>query len=309
MATRADQSIASSGVPTTSKGTQAMLVVYCLCAGVAPLAARWITVDVVRVATGVVLDVILLALNGYARNEPSLRQYWALPFAFFVLACVQVLNNTIPGFVGTTLLHAPPNAGNPLSSTVPGTVVVQLVGMLVAILPIILLTKVAGRDLGSIYVRRGKLGGWLGFAIVFFVIIYLFIATLPLRPDSPVHRLLPANGALTFERVLFLSPALLVVVLSNAFEEELLFRGLFLQQFNLFFGAGVANVLQAVIFSIAHAGVTYTPSALLFIVAVVFPFGLFAGYLMHSTKSVIVPSIVHAGLDIAIYVAFLSYAA
>ena len=287
------------------KGTLAIL---CLAAGAAPLAVRWISGDVpTRLALGLLITAVYLAFTLFARKVSALRPFWELSFAFFILALVQVLNNSIPGFVGTSLLHAPPNAGNPLASTVFGTVVVQLLGTFVAIVPVIGFTRLSGRDFGSIYARRGKLGKWMAFAILFFVAFYLFTATLPLRPNSPAHRLLPTNGTMTLDRFLALTPALLVVVISNGFEEEFLFRGLFLQKYHAFFGIGASNVLQAIIFSIAHAGITYTPTALLFIVALVFPLGLLAGYLMRATNGIIAPATFHAGLDIAIYLAFLSY--
>jgi len=220
---------------------------------------------------------------------------------------VQVLNNAIPSYVGTNILHAPPNAGNPLASTVGGSVVIQVLEAAIAIVPVIAFTAASGKDQGSIYARSGKIGGWFAFAIIFFVGFYLFVATLPLRPDSSAHQLLPANGTLTFARFLAFTPALLLMVISNGFEEEFLFRGLFLQKYKVFFGFGASNVLQAMIFAIAHAGITYTPTALFFIVAVVFPLGLAAGYLMRATNGVVVPAIFHAALDMAIYVAFLSY--
>jgi membrane protease YdiL (CAAX protease family) len=289
-------------------GEKWLLAILCLCAGIVPLAARWISEDAAtRLASGLLVAVVYLVFTLFARREPSLRPFWELSFAFFIFALVQVLNNSIPGYIGTDILHAPPNAGDPLASTVSATVVVQLLEALVAIVPVVGFTRLVGRDLGSIYARPGKRGGWLVFAVVFFVAVYLFIATLPLRPDSPVHRLFPMNGALTLDRLLALTPALLVMAISNGFEEEFLFRGLFLQKYHAFFGIAMSNVLQAVIFSVAHAGVTYTPSALLFIVAVVFPLGLAAGYLMRATNGVLTPAIFHAGLDLAIYLTFLTY--
>jgi len=104
-----------------------------------------------------------------------------------------------------------------------------------------------------------------------------------------------------------LTPALLILVISNGFQEEFLFRGLFLQRYNAFFGAYVSNILQALVFAFAHAGVTYTPNALVFILVSVFPLGLIAGYLMRSSNGVIAPAIFHAGVDIPIYLAFLTY--
>ncbi|HTE86073.1 MAG TPA: CPBP family intramembrane glutamic endopeptidase, partial [Dehalococcoidia bacterium] len=82
-----------------------------------------------------------------------------------------------------------------------------------------------------------------------------------------------------------------------------------LQRYNAFFGVRVSNVLQAIIFAIAHAGITYTPASVLFIVLGVFPLGLFGGYLMRRTNGVVTPALFHAGADIPIYLAFLSYVA
>ncbi len=285
---------------------KASLAVACLCAAIAPLGARWIAGETARVSYGVLLLAAYLAVALLARQRASLRQFSDLSFAFVVLAVVQVLNSSIPGYVGTVILHDPPNTGNPLASTISGTTIVQLVETVIAIVPAVGLALLSGRGLGSIYVRRGKLG-WLMFAVAFFVVFYVFISTVALRPDSAAQRLLPTNGVLTLPRFLALTPALLVVSVSNGFEEEFLFRGLFLQKYTWFFGARVANVLQAVVFTVAHVGVTYTPSALVFLILVVFPLGLVAGYLTRAANSVLTPAIFHSALDMAIYVAFLTY--
>jgi membrane protease YdiL (CAAX protease family) len=60
-------------------------------------------------------------------------------------------------------------------------------------------------------------------------------------------------------------------------------------------------------FAIAHAAVSYTPIGFVFLFVVAFPVGLVAGYLMRRTRGLLAPVIFHAGLDIAIYLAFLSY--
>ncbi len=282
--------------------------IVCLCAGVAPLAAKWIPDEVAKIAYGSLLVAAYLAFALFARRQSSLQQFWELALAFFVLALAIVLNNSIPGNVGTYILHDRPNAGDPLASTVSGTVVIQLVETCIAIVPVIVVTLVSGRDLGSIYIQKGVIGKWLLLAIGFFVVFYLFVLTIPLRPDSPARQILPNDTLLTLNRVLALTPALLVVAVSNGFEEEFLIRCLFLQKFTWFLGAPLANVLQALIFSAFHAGITYTPNALLFIVVYVFPLGLITGYLMRATRSVITPGIFHGALDMGIYLAFLSYA-
>ncbi|HET8627727.1 MAG TPA: CPBP family intramembrane glutamic endopeptidase [Thermomicrobiales bacterium] len=285
----------------------AILVILCFGAGVAPLAARSISGDAARVAYGALVAAAYLAFALFARRAAALRPYWELAFAFFVFAFVQVLNNVVAGYVASRVLRAPPTAGDPLAATVSGTVVVQLLETAVAIIPVVAFTLLSGRDLGTIYARVGK-RRWLVGALVFFAAFYGYLATVAFRPDSPAHRLLPTNGPLTLARFLALTPALLVVAIANGFEEEFLFRGLFLQKYTVFFGAGAANALQAALFATAHAWITYTPTAVLFIVAVVFPLGLLAGYLMRASDGIVVPGIVHAALDLAIYLAFLTYA-
>lgn len=294
---------------TLDASRRVLIALACLVAGTAPLAARAIGDEVLRIAYGALLTLAYFAFALYVRRQRSaVRNYSELAFAFSIFALVQVLNNWLPAFVSGTVLRDPPIPGNPFASTISGTVVNQLLDTLIAIVPVIGLTWLSRKDLGSIYVRVGSTGRWLAFALVFFVAFYLFIATIPLRPGGVAERMLPTNGPMSLARFFALTPALLVVSLSNGFEEEILFRGLFLTKFDSFLGARVANLIQALIFAIAHVGVSYTPVAALFIILVVFPLGLVAGYLMRATRSVLVPSIFHGALDMAIYLTFLSYA-
>jgi membrane protease YdiL (CAAX protease family) len=285
------------------------LAIVCLFAGIAPFATHWIADDVTRIVCGLVLAAVYLGCTLRVRNSASLRPFWELSFAFFVLAVFLVLDNSIPAYIATSVLHSPPNSGNPFASTISGTVVVQVLETFFGVALVIASTLVTGRGLASVYARPGKRGRWLVVAVIFFVALYVLLATLPLRPDSPAQRLLPTNGMVTFDRLLTFTPALLVISLANGFEEEFVARGLFLQKYDVFFGARIANVLQAVVFASAHAGVTYTPSALLFILVFVIPLGLFGGYVMRATNGVLVGSIFHGALDMAIYLPFLSFTA
>ena len=212
-------------------GKQWVLAVLCVCSGLAPLAARWIPVASPG-SHGLLITAVFLALTLLARTETPPRRFWELSFAFFIFALVQVLNNSVAYF-GIYVLRDAPVEGNPLASTVFGTVGIQLLGTLVAIVPIVALTKAAGLELGSIYARRGKVGPRFALAIVVFVAFYVMTAT------GHSQRAFPTNGAVTLSRVLALTPALLVVAISNGFQEEFLFRGLFLQKYNAFFGARV----------------------------------------------------------------------
>jgi uncharacterized protein len=292
-----------SSADVLSHGKRRALALLCLAGGIAPLVARSIANQALEISYGIGVAVVLLTITVLVRRSSTATVSWQLPYVLFIFAFVQVLNNSVPAFVLTNVLRENALDGDPLAASVVGTVVIQLVEALIAIVPILVLIRVAGLSLGSIYWRMGRFGRAHALAIVAFVGLYLLIGLSP-----TAHRFLPINGTMTVGRYLALSPALLIMVISNGFEEELLFRGLFLQRYSVFFGVWGANVLQALVFAFAHIGVAYTSDALLFILLAVFPLGLVAGYLMRRSDGVVAPAILHAGLDIPIYLAFLTFA-
>lgn len=284
-----------------SIGQKSLLAVLCLAAGVLALSMRYVPGEVVRIVWGLVVAAIFLAVALYLRQRPSLRRYWNLPFAFFVLSLFVVLDNTIPTFVATSILRNPPIPGNPLASTIGGSVIVQVVEVVITLVVVVGLTKAVGASVGSISLRWGSFGRALIIGLAGLVFFYALVVI------HPASQFFPTHGVMTSSRVLALTPALLAVVLGNGFLEELVFRGLFLGKYESVFGPYLANAVQAAIFALAHVGVSYTPFALVFIVLIVFPMGLLLGYLMRSSRGIVAGSLFHAGADIPIYLAFLSY--
>jgi membrane protease YdiL (CAAX protease family) len=287
--------------PQLGIGAQGALAGISLCAGIAPLAARWISNDAIKLAYGLFLCLVYLTVTLVARRTIVLRPFWPLSFAFFIFAFVQLLNNAIPPYVATHLLHAPSVPGNPLASTVSGTVIIEVLDSVLAILPIIVLIVVSGQGLVSIYARVGKTGRWLILPIITLILFSYNVAS------HHSERYIPTNGHVSGHQLVAWIPLVLIMVSANVLQEEFLFRGLFLQRYDAFFGPPVSNVLQAIVFAVAHAGVTYTTGLVLFIVLFIFPIGLVCGYLMRRTNGVVIPALFHAGFDIPIFVAFLSY--
>ena len=281
---------------------RSLLAIACVAAGILALSMRYIPGDVTRAVWGLAVAALFLALALVARQRLALRRYWELPFAFFILALFVVLDNTLPLYVATSILHTPPVHGNPLASTVGSTVIVQLVEVAITLALVVGLTKGSGGSLSSISLRWGSAGRALAIGVAGFVLFYALFAYHPAG-----SQFFPMGSALTRQHYLALTPALLATVLCNGFLEELVFRGLFLNKYNAILGPYLANVIQAAIFALAHVGVSYTPFALLFIALIVFPLGLLFGYLMRSSNGIIASTLFHAGADIPIYLAFLSY--
>jgi membrane protease YdiL (CAAX protease family) len=100
-------------------------------------------------------------------------------------------------------------------------------------------------------------------------------------------------------------PWILLFVLANSFNEELLFRGLFLRKLGPLLGAFPANLCMAISFVALHYGVDYTQNILMILVLLL-PLGLALGYVMQKTNSIIGSWLIHASVDIAVVLALFS---
>ncbi|HKV88664.1 MAG TPA: CPBP family intramembrane glutamic endopeptidase [Candidatus Dormibacteraeota bacterium] len=260
---------------------------------------------VVEDAFVLVLSAVLLALALVARRSASLKRYWEIPYAFFVFS--------LAGFLGDgaisplqhafvkDVLHQQTSSDNPLASTVTGMVLAQVVGTLLLVVPIVLLTRLSGRDLRSIFISRTK--GWWGLVLALgcFAVVYFLAAR------GRTESFFPTHGNVTFSRFLSLTPALVLLVLLNGLREEMWFRALFLNKYGMFLGPLASNALAAVIFTSFHVQVQYSASILLFLGYTLIN-GLILGWLMQRTGSVLAPAIFHAGTDIPIFLVYLTYA-
>ena len=299
----------SSSIPSekepTSLVTRGGVVVFCLAAAsIYRASVSLIPSGLLEDGFVLVLSAVFLALAVLARRGRRFRKYWELPFAFFVF--------TIAGFLGdgmispfqrlfvNDVLHQTTTTNNPLASTVLGTVLAQLFGTLMMVIPIILLTKASGGELRTIFLDRPRTRWGLVVGIVCILVFYFL--SLRGRTES----FFPTNGVITPSRLLALTPALVVLVLLNGFREELWFRGLFLNKYGRFLGPVSSNLLAAVIFTSFHVQVQYSASILPFL-GYALLIGLISGWLMQKTRSILAPAIFHAGTDIPIFLVYLSY--
>jgi uncharacterized protein len=289
---------------SASPAAKVALCAFCL------LAAFAYRGSVSLIPSGILEDGFLIGLAGLflaiallLRRSETVGRYWQIPFVFFVF--------TVAGFAGdvnisplqrafiTDALHLAPTANNPLASNVLGTVLVQLLSTLCILVPIVLLVRASGGDLGSLFISRPK--SWPVVLIGFFGLLAFYY----LAARGRTAAFFP-HSAITPSRFLALTPALLVLVLLNGLREELWFRGLFLQCYGQFLGPWTSNLLTAVIFTSFHVQVQYALHLLPFL-GFTLALGLIFGYLMQRSGSLIGPVLFHAGSDIPIFLAYLSY--
>ena len=234
--------------------------------------------------------VAFLLFAVWLRLHERTTNYFPVTFAFFIGAFVTLLESLLPltGLVSF--------------STATGMFFWQIMSTLVIVVPIILLTKISGTDMGGIYLQRGRLRLGLLIGLGTFLFMLILIVAFP----TGASMLFPISEDITYERVLSLMPIVVAFVLLNGFKEELLNRGIFLKKFEPFLGAWPSNILTAFVFAVTHVGVDYTPVLLVFL-GITFLLGLAWGYVMQKTDSIIGSALFHGAMDIAIILGIFSY--
>jgi len=226
------------------------------------------------------------------RRQERLRPYADMAYLFFVAAFV---------FFITTLSAGPRDsilkALSLSASSSRGMAVAKLEEVVVTVVTILVLVRVYGISLRSLYLQRGNLK-WglilgLGVLVNFLSTALMFFAGRFSRPEL-------LGDALVWG---------LVFSLANGFMEELWLRALFLRRLAPLIGAGGAILLTATWFALMHLGAVYfNPIAIPFFLANLLTFGLAWGYVMKKTDSLVGPSLMHAASDAFLFLATLANA-
>jgi uncharacterized protein len=234
-----------------------------------------------------VLVAILLVATLWLRRSASGRPYWPVFYAFFVGGLAVLVSTVLSGSLLALFGKTDP------PTDPQGVALANFSMSLLRVAVILVSMAIVGTEWGSIYLHKGRLGLGLAIGIPGFLVLALW--GLPPIAAQP--------GGLNL--LLSLMPWILLYVLSNAFMEELLFRGIFLKRYEAFLGKGLALWLATIVFTVAHYQAGYVVNSILFLVQI-FPFALAWGWLMQKTDSLWGSVLFHAGGDcIIIYNIFL----
>jgi membrane protease YdiL (CAAX protease family) len=220
------------------------------------------------------------------------NRYWLVAFAFFVaslafpstLLTIDWINNLMVRFSLTP-------------DTTSGIAVGKVVEVILVVVPILVLTRLSGSDMGSVFLRRGnlKLGLGVGTLVFFFLVpaSFMFAAQRFTSVDTLVSAVLWG----------------LVFSFANSLMEELWIRGIFLKRFKPLIGSHRSIWLTAMIFALMHGFAFYfEPAALVFYVLNTLALGLACGYLMMKTDSIWGAVLIHAASDFFLFIAVLAKA-
>jgi membrane protease YdiL (CAAX protease family) len=175
------------------------------------------------------------------------------------------------------------------TDSIPGIAIDKAIDSILICVPILVIARVGGLTMDDLFIRTGRLKIWLLVGLITFGgFLTLFL-------------LQAQDMGMSLEQLISLAPWTLVFVFSNAFMEELHFRGLLLKPFGELLGPHLANLCIALFFTLMHAQAEYTLDILVFL-SVLFILALAWGYVIQKTQSLWGSVLFHAGADLIIIV-------
>ena len=223
--------------------------------------------------------VIFGALWWAARDEGQLSRFRPVFFAYFTA----VLGLSLGFFFADRALKL----FGLTTQTPVGIAMAKFLQASLIVIGILAVARLCGEDLASLYIRKGRL------------LLRLSVGLITAAACLVLTLLQPAVRALGTARLISLAPWILLFVVSNAFMEELLFRGLFLGRYEPLMGKWLAILSTGLAFTLAHMQVTYAPNLWAFLL-ITFGFSIAWGWLMQKSGSLWGPVLFHAGADFLI---------
>jgi len=229
----------------------------------------------------IAVPIAFLIVSLWLRRKENLKQYFQIFFAFFIASFVYMIISPFGGGEG-----------------VEGKTLNIVTSCIMIVVSVLVLNKLAGNDLRSIYIKKGNLRSGLIIGMVTFL---FFLITC-----IPASMFVFGGAPVTSDQLIAWAPWLAVLIFANALREELLWRGLFLKKYDGFVGKDPSNLLQAIIFGFAHFYLSASLSGPLLLVGITTVLGLGFGAAMQKTDSLLASILFHAGSDIPFMIAVLS---
>lgn len=223
---------------------------------------------------------VLAGLWFAARGDGGFGRLRPVFFAYFAV----VAGLTVAWFAQDPIMQWLHLGFTPFSNAIAKAVQAALVAV-----TLIALTLACGQGLGSLQLRKGRLLFGLGWGLLGFAV---FIA-LTFVPGGPFLKAAGLGGLAA------IIPSVALFVVSNAFMEELLFRGIILERAEALTEKWLALIATTLVFALAHLQVNYAANLWGF-VAFVALLGALWGLLMQRSKSIWGSVLFHAGADVAV---------
>jgi membrane protease YdiL (CAAX protease family) len=240
----------------------------------------------------VVVGIVFLAAAFIARRSERFNKYWLILLAFFIALTAISIDRYLS--LSKWILPALNVDGN----SPAGWAIEKLESSLLGIVVVLVLNRLAGQKMESLYIRRGNLRLGLVVGMVAFVVMIASVI--------PVTEMFFKGQNLSWARILPWAPWVLIFVLANASNEELIFRGLFIGKMEPFLGKFVTNIVTTIPFVFMHSLTGYATDTTIFLALQLLPLSLAWCWLMQKTNSLWGSILFHAAMDIPIVVGIFS---
>jgi uncharacterized protein len=224
-----------------------------------------------------ILTAALLVVAIVLKRSENGKAYWPVFYVFFVAGAAVLISTLFSDDLLSWL--------NQSVTTPQGIAMAKFSESLLRVIPILVLMPLMGFNWHSMYLKTGKVRIWLPIAIAAWVVLPAF-----------AYFSLSSNQGSVLDKLLPLWPWILLFVLSNGFMEELLYRGIFLKQYESFLGKGPSIILTAIVFALMHTQVTYAAQMIQFLV-IVLVLSLIWGFLIQKSDSLWGAVLFHAAAD------------
>lgn len=218
------------------------------------------------------------------RNETS-EQYSQIAYAFFIATVAFFITSLTAGIRDSLLsaISVPLNTPRHLA-------LAKVFESLLVVSVILILTALWREDLGSLYIKKGRLG--LG----------LFVGFSLLAINTATGIVTGATLGHAGDELIARLPWALLFSLANGLMEELWFRGLFLRRFASVVGVVGSIIVTSVVFTVSHAAASYmNPIEAILFQVIIFPMALLFAYLMYKSDNLWGSVLYHAGSDIFLF--------
>jgi membrane protease YdiL (CAAX protease family) len=239
-----------------------------------------------------IISAVFLIATLWLKYDPRGNRYWQVAFAFFIASVAYPFTAIFDPWIRAVL-----DWFSVTVDTSKGLAIEKICEVTLKVIPILVLVKISGAHLASVYMKRGnlKLGIGIGLLVFFFLAPAAF-----------------AFGAQRFTSMDTLTAAVvwgLVFSIVNGFMEELWLRGIFLKHFAPLLGIHGSVWLTSIVFGVMHGFSFYfVPAALLFFTINTVTLGLGCGYLMMKTDNIWGATLIHIASDYFLFIAVLANA-
>jgi membrane protease YdiL (CAAX protease family) len=237
--------------------------------------------SIVLLTRFVVVCILSLSTLILYKKEGTQNGFWRLSFSFLIasigLFCARIFGRwyeLIPGLS---------------TATVEGVAVAKFAEVLPIVIPIIIGIWLLERDFTTVFLTGGDFKKS--------VMLGLVLSPVALIPFFALGGL---GLTASMDMIIGWIPWMLVFAFSNAFMEELMIRGLFLNKYSSLFGRTQSLVLTSVIFAIFHQAILSYTDIVAFsaFLVITFVLGLVWGYIMQRSGNIGGAVLAHAVADI-----------